>query len=128
MTSFSLAFETMSLIINLKCIGFFEVFPELKFKWPVWARKKNGGAIECETDKDCLFPQACCNHPIIPGKKFCCTGYGQRIMEPAYIGQEIQGDVAMGRRVGESDLDEKDSKEPWRPNDRYATPSIGKWD
>jgi len=99
--------------------GFFEVFPELKFKWPIWARKKDGGAIECETDRDCIFPQACCNHPIIPGKKFCCTGLGQRIMEPAYVGQEIQGDVAMGRQVGENDRPEDapgTPREPWRPD------------
>lgn len=99
--------------------GFFEVFPELKLKWPKWARKRDGGAIECETDRDCLFPQACCNHPIIPGKKFCCTGMGQRIMEPAYVGQEIQGDVAMGRKVGENDRPEDPPgtpKEPWRPD------------
>jgi len=99
--------------------GFFEVFPELKFKWPIWARKKDGGAIECETDRDCRFPQACCNHPIIPGKKFCCTGLGQRIMEPAYVGQEIQGDIAMGRKVGENDRPEDPPgtpREPWRPD------------
>ena len=47
--------------------GFFEVFPELKFKWPNWARRKDGSAIQCETDADCPFPQACCPHPIIPG-------------------------------------------------------------
>ena len=70
--------------------GFFDVFPELKLQWPKWVRRKNGGAIECETDRDCQFPQACCAHPILPMKKFCCTGYGQRIMEPAYVGQEIQ--------------------------------------
>ena len=34
--------------------GFFEVFPELKFKWPNWARRKDGSAVvECETDSDC---------------------------------------------------------------------------
>lgn len=68
--------------------GFFEVFPELKLKWPTWA-KRNGKAIQCETDADCQFPQACCAHPIIPGDKFCCTGWGKRIMVPAYQTQEI---------------------------------------
>jgi hypothetical protein len=68
--------------------GFFEVFPELKLKWPKWARNKNGDPLRCETDRDCPFPQACCPHPIIPGDKFCCTGFGQRIMEPAYAPQE----------------------------------------
>lgn len=69
--------------------GFFDVFPELKFKWPVWA-KRNGKAIKCEVDGDCQFPQACCSHPIIPGDKFCCTGWGRRIMVPAYQHQMIQ--------------------------------------
>jgi len=69
--------------------GFFEVFPELKLKWPNWAKRKDGQAIKCEKDKDCQFPQACCPHPIIPGDKFCCTGWGQRIMSPSYQGREI---------------------------------------
>lgn len=69
--------------------GFFEVFPELQFKWPKWSRRKDGSAIDCETDSDCPFPQACCAHPIIPGQQFCCTGWGQRIMTPAYARQEI---------------------------------------
>lgn len=65
--------------------GFFEVFPELKvFKWPIWAKRKNGSVIQCETDQDCQFPQACCPHPILPGDKFCCTGFGRRAMVPAY--------------------------------------------
>jgi len=68
--------------------GFFEVFPELKLKWPIWARKQ-GRAIKCKTDQDCQFPQACCPHPILPGEKFCCTGFGQRIMVPSYQTMEI---------------------------------------
>ena len=100
--------------------GFFEVFPELKLKWPKWARKRDGGQIECKTDKDCRFPQACCPHPLFPGQKFCCTGYGQRIMEPAYVGQEIQGDLARGRKVGENDPplppDPNKRREVWRPD------------
>lgn len=69
--------------------GFFEVFPELQLKWPKWAMRKDGTAVECEKDADCPFPQACCSHPIIPGQQFCCTGWGQRIMVPAYARQEI---------------------------------------
>jgi len=69
--------------------GFFEVFPELKFKWPIWSKRRNGGAIKCERDSDCPFPAACCNHPILPGEKFCCTGWGKRVMVPAYQVQEI---------------------------------------
>lgn len=73
--------------------GFFEVFPELKLMWPTWAKKRDGSAIECEVDSDCQFPQACCPHPIIPGDKFCCTGWTQRIMVPAYARQMIQSDA-----------------------------------
>merc|ERR1711871_821074 len=73
--------------------GFFEVFPELKLMWPTWAKKRDGSAIECEVDADCQFPQACCPHPIIPGDKFCCTGWTQRIMVPAYQRQLIQSDI-----------------------------------
>ena len=76
--------------------GFFEVFPELKLQWPTWAKKRDGSAVECEVDSDCAFPQACCPHPIIPGDKFCCTGWTQRIMVPAYQRQLIQADI-MGR-------------------------------
>lgn len=70
--------------------GFFEVFPELQIRWPQWSRRKDGSPIQCDTDDDCPFPQACCPHPILPGDKFCCTGWGQRIMTPAYARQEIQ--------------------------------------
>jgi len=69
--------------------GLFDVFPELKLKWPNWS-KRNGKAITCETDSDCQFPQTCCAHPIIPGDKFCCTGWGRRAMVPAYQTQEIR--------------------------------------
>lgn len=30
--------------------GVFDVFPELKLKWPIWARKKDGKAVKCEID------------------------------------------------------------------------------
>ena len=69
--------------------GFFEVFPELKLKWPVWSKRKDGSVMKCETDSDCQFPQACCPHPILPGDKFCCTGFGRRILVPAYQTRRI---------------------------------------
>ena len=69
--------------------GFFEVFPELKLKWPIWSKNKSGGMIKCEVDEDCQFPQACCQNPFLLGEKFCCTGLGQRAMVPAYQGQEV---------------------------------------
>lgn len=68
--------------------GFFEVFPELRMKWPKWSRDKRGNAIPCASDTDCPFPQTCCDHPIIPReRKYCCTGWGQRQMIPAYVHQ-----------------------------------------
>lgn len=70
--------------------GFFEVFPELKLMWPTWARRRDGSAVTCVVDSDCPFPQACCPHPIIPGDKFCCTGWTQRVMVPAYALQQAK--------------------------------------
>jgi hypothetical protein len=68
-----------------KLPGLFEVFPEIKNLWPIWIRKK-GQKIKCIKDEDCLFPQACCHHPIIPGEKFCCSGnYKKRQMKYAFI-------------------------------------------
>jgi hypothetical protein len=84
--------ESLNVLEDNKIIlpGFFEIFPMLDWKWPVWTMK-NGKRIECKKDDDCKFPQSCCNHPIIPGNKFCCTGgYKQRAMKPAYIRQEIR--------------------------------------
>ena len=72
--------------------GFFEVFPELRFLWPTWAKNRRGQVLPCQTDEDCEFPQACCPHPILPGEKFCCTGTGQRILVPQYCPQEIMAD------------------------------------
>eukprot|EP01039_Chlorochromonas_danica_P010705 gene10703-11881_t len=72
--------------------GLFEVFPELEFKWPKWARRKDGSAVECQSEADCPFPQACCHHPIIPGQNFCCTGWGRRVLVPQYVMQEVYQD------------------------------------
>mmetsp|Transcript_40502 Transcript_40502/g.41332 ORF Transcript_40502/g.41332 Transcript_40502/m.41332 type:complete len:302 (-) Transcript_40502:226-1131(-) len=69
--------------------GFFEVFPELKLKWPKFSRNKNGQRSKCQVDSDCPFPQACCQHPILPNEKFCCTGWGKRAMVPQYCPQEL---------------------------------------
>ena len=101
--------------------GFFEVFPELQLKWPNWA-KKGGEAIECETDEDCQFPQACCPHPIIPGDKFCCTGWTQRIMVPAYAKQTAATDRRTRDEADEEAQKERDEREktgrrPWQSTD-----------
>lgn len=69
--------------------GFFEVFPELKLKWPNFSRSKNGKRVACKVDSDCPFPQACCLHPILPGERFCCSGWGKRALVPQYCPQEI---------------------------------------
>ena len=69
--------------------GFFEVFPELKLKWPKFSKNRNGKQIKCEYDEDCPFPQTCCPHPIFLNEKFCCTGFGKRALIPQYCPQEI---------------------------------------
>lgn len=102
--------------------GFFEVFPELQLKWPNWAKRK-GEAIECEKDEDCQFPQACCPHPLIPGDKFCCTGWTQRIMVPAYAKQTAATDrrtrdeAEDEDRAKEAERREKTGKRPWEADD-----------
>jgi len=102
--------------------GFFEVFPELQLKWPNWAKRK-GEAIECERDEDCQFPQACCPHPIVPGDKFCCTGWTQRIMVPAYARQVAATDRRTRDEAAEDDAREAEEKRdagglrPWEPTD-----------
>ena len=100
--------------------GFFEVFPELKFLWPTWSRGRDGNVILCETDEDCQFPQACCPHPILPGKKFCCTGTGQRILVPQYCPQELVSEDMLERANNSppsGDERPEDDEDDWR-NDR----------
>lgn len=78
------------IIHKIELPGLLEVFPELNNLWPIWV-KKNNVKLKCKVDDDCLFPQACCHHPIIPGDKFCCNGgYKKRILKYAFIGQEIK--------------------------------------
>ena len=74
--------------------GFFELFPELDIiKWPQWF-KKNGKRIKCEKDEDCMFPQACCHHPIVPGDKFCCLGgYKQRALQYVFVPIPIPSEI-----------------------------------
>jgi len=92
--------------------NFFDVFPELKLKWPTWSKRRDGSAIACESDQDCPFPQACCPHPILPGQNFCCTGFGNRIMVPAYARQQISSN-----NIGNSN-DNQDNQSPKGNNDR----------
>ena len=71
--------------------GFYEVFPEMKFKWPKWLKDKNGKRKPCKTDNDCPFPTTCCSHPILFGEdKFCCSGWGRRELVPSYVKNYIQ--------------------------------------
>ena len=79
-------FIVAHLIIN---DSFIYKIPVLYNLWPRWIQK-NGIKKQCETDNDCNFPSACCHHPIIPGDKFCCTGYKKRKLVKAYIYQHIQ--------------------------------------
>ena len=96
--------------------GFFDVFPELKIQWPKWSKDRNGGLTRCESDRDCPVPQACCPHPIIPGEKFCCTGFGKRILEPAYVPQEALAPRIPDSR-GEDAAKRKSPKNPWEWED-----------
>lgn len=90
-----------------------EVFPELNFKWPTWSKKPDGTAVECERDEDCPFPQACCPHPIVPGVKFCCTGWGQRVMVPNYAYQQIQQTPSAKRNEDEDVEDTPRDQGQW---------------
>lgn len=90
--------------------GFFEVFPELRLKWPNWSKNKDGKVKKCVVDTDCPFPQACCPHPILPGDKFCCTGFGQRLLIPKYVVQEAY--VDNGPRQPEPA--NREGKKPWQ--------------
>jgi len=86
----------------LKLPGFFEVFPELKFKWPNWARNKQGMRKKCAVDSDCPFPLACCQHPIVSMDKFCCSGWGARAMVPQYCPQEVISEQGgRGKELGD---------------------------
>jgi hypothetical protein len=85
-------------LVNLP--NFFDLFPELQFKWPKWATRRDGSMMECDTDKDCPVPLTCCTHPIVPGPKFCCSGWGQRMMVPAYVREEILANRAQQNSGG----------------------------
>jgi hypothetical protein len=60
-----------------------KIFPEIKILLPKWAIK-NENKIPCEGDYDCPFPAVCCNHPLFPLEKECCTGFGHRISNKKY--------------------------------------------
>jgi hypothetical protein len=64
--------------------GLFEVFPELRFPWPRWLKDRQGRRKPCKVPEDCPFPLDCCIHPILPGEKFCCSGWGRRMLVPQY--------------------------------------------
>jgi hypothetical protein len=67
-----------------------EVFPELNLPWPRWITR-NSQRIPCKKDSDCPFPATCCVHPVLPGEKQCCTGFGQRIPEKKYLTVPVMG-------------------------------------
>jgi hypothetical protein len=92
--------------------GFFEVFPELQLKWPKWSKNRQGKVTKCKVNDDCPFPEACCPHPILPGDKFCCTGFGNRMLIPKYQTQEA---YVRRDQVDTSGDDRRDDsgKKPW---------------
>ena len=95
--------------------GLLEVFPELEsvLQWPTWARNRRGNVVMCKKDEDCQFPQACCPHPILPGEKFRCTGWGQRVLVPQYCPQEIVSEQGPRGEEGVNDLIPKKKKKNW---------------
>jgi hypothetical protein len=64
----------------------YTVYPELdNLKWTIWSKYKEN-KIKCQTDKDCLFPQACCHHPVLAFENnYCCTNWNKRKLKYAYI-------------------------------------------
>jgi hypothetical protein len=94
-------------------IKLFQVFPELQLKWPKWSKNKDGKIKKCVVDTDCPFPQACCPHPILPGDKFCCTGFGQRLLIPKSVTQEIIERKVLAPVEGEG----REEKKPWQNQD-----------
>jgi hypothetical protein len=72
--------------------GILDVFPELRLPWTKWIVDKNGNRKECIVDSDCPFPYACCHHPILPGTKYCCSGWNKRKLIPKYIGSLIKSE------------------------------------
>ena len=76
--------------ININIPTILEAFPEFKNMWPIWMYNKKG-RILCIKDSDCPPPSVCCVHPVLPGEKHCCTGFGYRKQKtPAYIYNYIQ--------------------------------------
>ena len=61
---------------------------------------------------------ACCPHPILPHKRFCCTGTGQRILVPQYCPQELMSDD-MPRGEREAENEKKDGPLWGNPGDSY---------
>lgn len=75
---------------NLGLPTLLEAFPELKDMWPTWMYNRNG-RISCIKDSDCPVPSVCCVHPVLPGEKHCCTGFGHRKqVKLAYLYNYIQ--------------------------------------
>ena len=65
-------------------------FPEIKNMWPTWMYNRKG-RIPCIKDSDCPVPSVCCVHPVLPGEKHCCTGFGHKPqMKVAYLYNYIQ--------------------------------------
>lgn len=77
-------FLFLSQTLHFQLPPILEVFPELKLPWPKWVLR-NHRRLPCKKDSDCPFPATCCVHPLLPGEKQCCTGFGNRALVKKYI-------------------------------------------
>lgn len=71
---------------TLRITELFDIFPEIQ--WPNY-KLYNGMKVRCTIDHDCPFLERCCNDPIFPSDKFCCTKHGNRNLISTFIFQDV---------------------------------------
>lgn len=60
------------------------LFPEIKSMVPKFTRRRDGSLISCQADDDCPQPLTCCPGFLSNGERFCCSGWGERVLVPSY--------------------------------------------
>lgn len=75
-----------------------DLFPEVKSLIPKYAKKEDGGLVLCTSDEDCPFPLTCCPGFRQTGERFCCSGWGERVMTPAYVMNPLLSDQPTGAK------------------------------